>query len=143
MKTIGALVSVGMAVLLQGCTTPISEEKLRTADYGTQPSANYKELVATRVSPMFIDPMSAVFQLSEPRKGYTKRSPIMGTEENFGWQVCGTVNAKNRFGGYVGAVPLFVLFHDDKIVEVILGEQAPKAPNVSMTNIAIEAACNR
>lgn len=143
MKIIGALVSVGMVVLLQGCATPISEEKLRTADYGAQPSANYKELVAARVSPLLIDPMSAVFHLSNPRKGYTKRSPMVGTEENFGWQVCGTVNGKNRFGGYAGAVPLFVLFHNDKIVEVILGEPEPKAPHVSITNIAIEDACNR
>lgn len=143
MKKVIGLFAAVILMALQGCATQISEEKLRNADYGPVPPENYKELVAARIKPSLIDPMSAVFELSTPRKGYTKRSPAMGTDENFGWQVCGTVNAKNRFGGYAGAVPLFVLFHNGKIVEAILGEPTPPPPNVSFTNSNIETACNR
>ena len=37
----------------------------------------------------------------------------------YGSLVCGTVNAKNRFGGYVGRMPFFVYFKNDQIALLI------------------------
>ena len=36
------------------------------------------------------------------------------------WVVCGTVNAKNRFGGYVGARPFYAAFRDGQLLTVRL-----------------------
>jgi hypothetical protein len=40
----------------------------------------------------------------------------------YGWAVCGTVNAKNRYGGYVGAQPFFVLIRDNQVVRREMGQ---------------------
>jgi hypothetical protein len=90
-----------------------------------------------------IDPSSPLYEFGEPIKGYTMASPIFGTEQTFGWQVCGTVNGKNRFGGYVGRVPFFVLFRDGAIVTRIVGEIPDNEYGISVKNTGISQACAR
>jgi hypothetical protein len=44
------------------------------------------------------------------------RKPLIGRRK-FGWVACGTVNAKNRLGGYVGAEPFLVFVDENGTVD--------------------------
>lgn len=127
----------------QGCATPISAEKIQNADYGPQPPQNYKEIIAGVIGKSLIDPMSAVYELDEPRKGYTKNSLSYGTTEQFGWRICGTVNSKNRFGGYVGRTPVFILMRGESVTSFIIGAVSDETMSNQMKNNSIAGACNR
>lgn len=129
-----------MPTLLSGCATPIPPEVIAKADYGRPPPKNYKEIIKRSIGETLIDPTAPLYEFGTPSKGYTARSPIFGTEQAFGWRVCGTVNSKNRFGGYVGRVPFFVLLRNGVIVSKVIGEGST---DVSFVNVAIEKACAR
>lgn len=128
------------AAVLTGCATPISQEAFASADYGPSPTEKHQQVIRAKFDKMLIDPTSPLYEFEAPRKGYTKASPMFGTRQAFGWQVCGTINSKNRFGGYAGRVPFFVLMRGDEIREFIYGANGS---NVQLTNIAIEQACGR
>ncbi|MDH5723695.1 MAG: hypothetical protein OEY94_10300 [Alphaproteobacteria bacterium] len=61
----------------------------------------------------------------------------------FGWRVCGTVNSKNRFGGYTGSVPFVVLFKDGRIAQKTIGETADAHDGFSLINMGINQACTQ
>jgi hypothetical protein len=42
------------------------------------------------------------------------------------WAVCGTVNAKNRFGGYVGQRPFMSMFDRGRIIGGLIDHEPPK-----------------
>ncbi len=130
-------------LLMQSCATQISQERISSADYGAPPSEKYEQIIKERFSITLIDPTSPIYEFDKPRKGYTKQSSMFNTQENFGWRVCGTVNSKNRFGGYVGRVPFFVLFRGDTIVELISGAITDNKYGINFMNSAIEEACSR
>ncbi len=132
-----------VALALAGCATDIPAEVLANADYGPPPPENYQEMVKAEISQRLIDPTSGIFEISEPREGYTKASSLWGTEQAFGWRVCGTVNSKNRFGGYVGRVPFFALFEDEKITQLLLGKITTNRHGFNALNPAILNACER
>jgi hypothetical protein len=48
------------------------------------------------------DPYSAVYQFEAPMRAWNY--------DNVTWMVCGTVNAKNSLGEYVGAKPFIAFF---------------------------------
>ena len=131
------------AIVLTGCSMPVSEEKIAAADYGPRPPANYRTIIRSEIGEMLIDPTSPIFEFDTPRRGYTKTSPMFGTQETFGWRVCGTVNSKNRYGGYVGKVPYFVLFKDGQIVELLVGKITDNPYGLNLSNSAIVGACDR
>ena len=133
-------VSVLAALLAAGCATPISPKKLATADYGPPPPANYEEIVKARFSRVLIDPTSPIYEIRRPHKGYTKQSSLFDTQESFGWVVCGTVNSKNRMGGYTGGAPFFTLFKGGYIAEFVPGDTVER---YSVANASIRKACNR
>lgn len=137
----GMLLSI--LILSQGCATKISPAKIANADYGQHPPANYQEIIKQRISSMLIDPTSPIYEFSEPRKSYTKKSPVFKTNESFGWGVCGTVNSKNRYGGYVGKVPFFALMRDDRIVEFLIGKITNNEYGLNFDNANIQNLCNR
>lgn len=66
---------------------------------------------------------------------FTKKASLLGPS-SYGWGVCYTVNAKNSFGGYVGARPVMFVFRDGAIVDVIGG--AESGIEGSMGRIACE-----
>ena len=68
---------------------------------------------------------------------------MFATQQRFGWRVCGTVNSKKRFGGYVGRVPFFVLFRDGRIVESLVGKITDNRYSINLINSAIDEACQR
>lgn len=134
---------LGALLLIQACATPISQERIASADYGSAPPDNYEAIIKERISKILIDPTSPLYEFDKPRKGFTRRSPTFHTQENFGWRVCGTVNSKNRFGGYVGRVPFFALFRGDTIVEFMVGEITDNKYGINLRNSNIENVCNR
>ena len=128
-------------LLVGGCASPpIPPEVISTADYGPPPSDAHQQIIRKRFDRILIDPTSPLYEFDTPRKGYTKPSSMFGTSLTFGWRVCGTINSKNRFGGYTGRSPFFVLFRGDDIVTFISGESGSGG---AITNAAINEACQR
>ena len=136
-------IPLALASMLSACASSISPEVLANADYGPPPPPNHQELIKADFATTLIDPTAPIYRFDPPKKGYTAGSRMHGTEQAFGWTVCGTVNSKNRFGGYVGSVPFFVLFRDDQIVFRRIGEVATNNYNFSIDNSAITNSCNR
>ena len=99
-------------ILLSSCAQNIPPEVVTNANYGSPPPVNYQEIIKQSIGQQLIDPTAPLYEFSTPTKGYTRNAPMFGTQQAFGWRVCGTVNSKNRFGGYVGRVPFFVLFRN-------------------------------
>lgn len=100
-------------LVIAGCATAPTPEQLAAADYGPRPD-NYEDLIKAHYSKVLFDPYSAVFEMYPPLKGWLAGQP--GGSPWFGWIVCGTVNAKNRMGGYVGAQPFFAAIKYGQVV---------------------------
>lgn len=136
-----ALALLSSALFVAGCASPpIPPEVIASADYGPPPSEAHQQIIRQRFDRILIDPTSPLYEFDEPRKGYTKPSSVFGTTQTFGWRVCGTINSKNRYGGYTGRSPFFVLFRGDAIVAFISGQSGSGG---AITNAAIEEACRR
>lgn len=112
---------LGTICLLSSCAFdkalrgPTLEEQAK-ADYGEIPS-NYKELVKGDFYQSLIDPYSAKYEFCEPYKAwasYYRPQPHV----LYGRGICGTINAKNRLGGYVGRKLFWAFFHKGKLVEI-------------------------
>jgi hypothetical protein len=84
----------------------VSEMERQLADRGL--------MITRQKFAVLFDPYSAVYEFTrEPRHGWVH--PV-GSPPVFGWKVSGTLNAKNRFGGYVGAKPFFIIIKDEKVI---------------------------
>lgn len=93
-----------------GCVAPPTAHELASADYGAPPE-NYEELVKARVGQELIDPYSAVYTFDVgPKRGWW----TVGGQRVHGYFICGTLNAKNRLGGYVGRKPYWVFVRDGR-----------------------------
>ena len=119
MKKLFALV-VMVVFLMVGCATGVSRCKLCSIDYGPYPD-NYKELIKETFNARLFDPYSAVYTFAEPCKGLVRRIPVIGVR-NPGWIICGTLNAKNRMGGYTGAKTFYVFIRNGRVRSATLEE---------------------
>jgi hypothetical protein len=99
-----------LAAVSAGCISATPPPNLATASIGPPP-AGYEETIKAAVSSHLKDPYSAVYTFQRP-----VRSWAFG-EEQIMWAVCGTVNAKNSFGGYVGARPFVVYYKYGRVVD--------------------------
>lgn len=91
-----------MLFLFTGCASMPTHDQLTNADYGPYPE-NYEQRITDYFSNILIDPYSAQYRFHRPYQGWIKKAPILGGGvDQFGWMVRVWVNAKNRFGGYVG-----------------------------------------
>ena len=105
--------AVGAMAFVAACASPPTDDQVRAADTGPYPS-NYEQIVKDNFATSLFDPYSAVFNFTRtPTKGYGG-SPIAGAR--IGWIVCGTVNAKNRMGGYVGVKPFVVVISNGAVI---------------------------
>jgi hypothetical protein len=89
-------------------------------DIGPYPE-NYKEIVTAYYNQTLFDPYSAVIKFTrEPVECFMEKGLL---EIGFisGWVVCGTINAKNRFGGYVGTELFSALIRNGKVVKAYTG----------------------
>lgn len=97
-----------LALLLGGCVPTVAE--LRSADYGPPPEQHHQLFVAA-ISAALKDPYSAHYQVAPPSHGWRRLSG--GIE--YGWYVCGLVNAKNSYGGYVGYTPAWIFVRSGQV----------------------------
>lgn len=106
------VVLAGM-MIVAGCASAPEQATVDNAPIGAYP-ANYETLVKSNFSETLFDPYSAVFNFKiMPRRGYAGNR-IAGAQ--IGWITCGTVNAKNRFGAYVGARPFLAVISNGAVV---------------------------
>jgi hypothetical protein len=88
--------------LLGGCAgVQPPPSNLATADIGPTPTG-YEAPIRAYFAPQLKDPYSAVYQFEAPVRAWTY--------DHVTWVVCGTVNAKNSLGEYVGAKPFIAFF---------------------------------
>src|SRR5262245_49168637 len=85
------------------------------------PPENYEDQIRNYFKPSLLDPYSAMYEFSGPVRGWDQDNN--GIAKVF-WVVCGTVNAKNRFGGYVGQRPFLAIFDRARIVFGLIGESS-------------------
>lgn len=114
MNKIMILCSLLLLILACAGTSRQTDQPITQADYGPYPS-NYEQAIKDAVSPTLIDPYSAVYELGLVKQG--KNS--MAGDTVYGWNICGTINAKNRMGGYVGPKPVYAMFKDGRIIRLL------------------------
>ena len=112
------LFTIGLVPLLAGCLASApTKEDLLSADYGQPMKQSQCELLAVQViNSILIDPSSAQYSFTKCQKGGMSSVPVMGLEKEFGYIMDVIVNAKNRFGGYVGRKSYGFLFRDGVVV---------------------------
>ncbi|MFZ2972563.1 MAG: hypothetical protein WA049_07970 [Ferribacterium limneticum] len=110
MRKIYTLLIIAMLVLLGGCASaPIpTKSEINAADYGSKPSfENAQELVKGYMANRLFDPYSATYNCIEPLRAWASASRIvhanLGGRVHYGYLLHCSINAKNRFGAYVGA----------------------------------------
>ena len=113
--------------ILAACSTGPTQQQLARANHGPAPSEAHQQEIKDWFEQRLLDPTSPLYSFKRPVKGYTKDSPLYGTQLQFGWIVCGTVNGKNRMGAYVGRKPFFTLFKEDRLEFVHDGAFAAEA----------------
>ena len=92
-----------LALALGGCASAPTDEEIRDADYGNPVEAGECIRVAQDfIAAQLIDPGSAQFRNVSCHRGWEGNVPISGLAATFGYRFVGSVNGKNRFGGYVG-----------------------------------------
>jgi hypothetical protein len=99
-------------LLFVGCYARPTPEQLAASNPGPYPD-NYQDVVREAFQYALFDPFSAQYQMQAPEKGWTSNT---GDGIRYGWYVRGLVNAKNRFGGYVGFKPFGVVIRDGQVL---------------------------
>lgn len=110
-----ACVAAAAGLSLGGCGTITPKAiDLQTADFGPAPDQTaIMSGVKAWMDPKLKDPMSATYQCGNPRRAWTN---VFGNL-TYGWEVNCMINARNSFGGYVGAKPYGFLFKDGRVVQ--------------------------
>ena len=114
-KMSGLLISI-FIIFMAGCGLkgPPPSTELMSAYFGPSPE-NYQQIITNHFSRNLFEPYSAVYEFTIPKKAY-----IYNFEYIYGWGVLGTINAKNRFGGYVGAKGFTILIRDGRVIDDIM-----------------------
>jgi hypothetical protein len=110
--SIGALLCLVLLVVA-GCVSASPPPTLASVDIGPPP-VGYDPEIKALFDAMLKDPYSAVYTFQRPVRSW------FFDETQMNWAVCGTLNAKNTFGGYVGARPFAVFYRHGRMVETSL-----------------------
>ena len=94
------------------------EEKIQ--GYGGPLTVDYQAFIKKWFSTRLKDPYSAVYTFSQPQKGYQAKAPVPFGPGGYwlGYRVDVMVNAKNSFGGYVGAKKYTFWFRDNQLLTI-------------------------
>ena len=94
------------------------EEKVQ--GYGAPLTMDYQAFIRKWFSTRLKDPYSAVYTFSQPQKGYQAKAPVPFGPGGYwlGYRVDVMVNAKNSFGGYVGAKKYTFWFRDNQLLTI-------------------------
>ena len=117
------IILVCVLALLAGCATAPTPQELASLDYGAPISRDDAvAAVKDRVSQSLKDPGSATYQCGDIDTGWRKGNTALGGGLIAGYIINCAINAKNSFGGYVGAKTYQFLLHDgtvERIFEVL------------------------
>jgi len=103
MRLSGTLVTATIGLVLAACglIRPKPADIL-AAEFGPKPTQEeVLSSVKAHMSRLLFDPYSAVYECGTARKAWVN---LVG-KIHYGWAAFCEINAKNRFGGYVGARP--------------------------------------
>lgn len=110
------LLCIATTGLLQGCAPMPTQQEINSADYGYPISQDDAVNQAKGAFGLYLkDPESARYSFGSVYKGYFVGSAFEGRKLQAGYLLDVTVNAKNSYGGYVGAKPYKFLFRNGKI----------------------------
>jgi hypothetical protein len=121
----GIILGICMVAALAACAPMpvITQQQLDSADYGAPISqADATQLAKTWLNGYLKDPYSAVEEWQPVQKGIVTTSLLDGHKQLPGYMMDGTVNAKNSYGGYIGARAFRFLFRDGKIERVMAAD---------------------
>jgi len=104
-----------VVAFLAGCVKPLPQTEIDSADYGPFPM-NYQQVVEGALKANLFDPYSAVISVRSPERRYFKGPFSSGAK--FGWGNYATLNAKNRYGAYVGEKRYIYLIKNGEIIEL-------------------------
>lgn len=108
---------VVMVSLLSGCASKPTPEQIQAADYGASVyQADAEKAVKEFFSVYLKDPESARYSFGSVYRGYAVGSVFEGRKVEGGYMLDVSVNAKNSFGGYVGAKAYRFLLRNDRII---------------------------
>lgn len=103
--------------LVTGCASKPTPEQIQAADYGASVYQDDAEKAVKSFFDVYLkDPESARYSFGEVYRGYMVGSVFEGRKVEGGFLLDVTVNAKNSYGGYVGAKPYKFLIRNDKLV---------------------------
>lgn len=111
-------------LLLSGCATAPTPQELAGFDYGPRPDrSDGVAMIEARIKSTLKDPDSARFTWpNDFRSGWYQR-PF--GQRYFGWITCGTVNAKNSYGGYVGQSAAVGVIRNGAVIETNVDPGGP------------------
>lgn len=107
---LASLLTIMIGLIGCGLKRP-SPEEFANAYFGEFPS-NYEMLIKNHMESRLFDPYSAVYKFHPPEKGWMNH---WGTIY-YGWLVECDINAKNRYGAYVGYHTYSFLIRDGKLL---------------------------
>ena len=104
------------AVLLGGCAAKPTQNEIDSADYGYSIYQSDAETIVKQFFQMYLkDPESATYSFGQAYRGYYVSSMVEGRKLITGYLIDVSVNAKNSYGGYVGAKPYKFIIKSGKI----------------------------
>ncbi len=102
-----------LLISLSSCNRAPTAEEWAKTDYGSYPK-NYEKIIKDYFAGILKDPGSPTFAFTKPpTQSY---DGYLNKENRFGYVVCGTVNAKNSYGGYTGPEPFYIFLRNDRII---------------------------
>lgn len=97
-----------------------SETELASLDFGEPVSQDFAESDAKIFFEHYLkDPYSAQIQYAHVYRGWVKEPLLNGGKLHYGYVLDVSVNAKNSFGGYVGATNFKFIFRENKVLAVL------------------------
>ncbi|MCD1609850.1 MULTISPECIES: hypothetical protein [Stutzerimonas] len=118
MRFVFLVLLAGVFGVLAGCAAPPTQQEIAAADYGMPiEQAEAEEKAKEVFSRTLKDPYSAQYAFGKIYKGYSLTAPLQGRKASYGYMLDVMVNAKNSYGGYVGAKPYRFMFRNGRLVE--------------------------
>jgi hypothetical protein len=87
-------------------------------DYGAPITIDWQQAIKDHFHERLFDPFSAQYEFGELRKSVITDRLLSGGNPIAGYVTQVKVDAKNRFGAYVGWTPYIFVFRDNQIVKV-------------------------
>lgn len=112
-KLILALAVVVICLGMVGCAARTQQE-IASLDYGTYPE-NYEAIVRGYMNNLLFDPYSAQFNFQGTPSQQYKPAGLLA-DEAYGWGGVVYINAKNRFGAYVGGKPYYYIIRYGNLI---------------------------